>query len=281
MPGEGRRVGLGRSLLVGFYEPDGDGLALRYAGQGRDRLHRGDAARPRPHAARSSERTSRRSPGASRRRTAVFVEPELVAEVEFREWTQARTLRAPSFKGLRDDRDAATGEVRDRAAPDDAGAGESTRMRVSAKADYAVRALVELAAGDEGDADQGRGDLDRAGDPDAVPREHPLRAPPRRAGAEPPRRRGRLLAQPTSAGGHGRRRDPRRRGPAGERARRAAPEELAYTGSAEPLARVWIALRANVRAVLEHVTLADVVAGELPPDVDSILGPRREAPPAG
>ena len=45
------------------------------------------------------------------------------------------------------------------------------------------------------------------------------------------------------------------------------PDELAYTGSAEPLAQVWIALRANIRAVLEHVTLADVVADELPPDV--------------
>ena len=42
-----------------------------------------------------------------------------------------------------------------------------------------------------------------------------------------------------------------------------------------------MALRENVRGVLEHVTLADIVADELPPDVDSILGPRREAPPAG
>ncbi len=37
----------------------------------------------------------------------VFVEPRLVASVEFREWTQAGTLRAPSFKGLRDDVDPA------------------------------------------------------------------------------------------------------------------------------------------------------------------------------
>ena len=33
------------------------------------------------------------------------MEPELVAEVEFGEWTRTRTLRAPSFKGLRDDKD--------------------------------------------------------------------------------------------------------------------------------------------------------------------------------
>jgi bifunctional non-homologous end joining protein LigD len=35
----------------------------------------------------------------------MFVEPELVAEVEFREWTRSGTLRAPSFKGLRPDKD--------------------------------------------------------------------------------------------------------------------------------------------------------------------------------
>ena len=42
------------------------------------------------------------------------------------------------------------------------------------------------------------------------------------------------------------------------------PEALQYGGTAEPLQRVWIALRANERAVLETVTLADIVSGELP-----------------
>jgi bifunctional non-homologous end joining protein LigD len=37
-------------------------------------------------------------------RGAVFVEPRLVAEVEFREWTMEGVMRAPSFKGLRDDK---------------------------------------------------------------------------------------------------------------------------------------------------------------------------------
>ena len=37
-------------------------------------------------------------------REAVFAEPELVAEVEFREWTDGGQLRAPSYKGLRDDK---------------------------------------------------------------------------------------------------------------------------------------------------------------------------------
>src|SRR5438046_1659766 len=42
------------------------------------------------------------------------------------------------------------------------------------------------------------------------------------------------------------------------------PEDLAYRGAASPLQSVWLALRANVRQVLESVTLADLVRGELP-----------------
>jgi Rrf2 family protein len=45
------------------------------------------------------------------------------------------------------------------------------------------------------------------------------------------------------------------------------PEEVEYTGSAESLKQVWIALRANLRKVLEHVTVEDVAAGKLPKDV--------------
>jgi Rrf2 family protein len=45
------------------------------------------------------------------------------------------------------------------------------------------------------------------------------------------------------------------------------PEEIEYVGSAESLQQVWIALRANLRKVLEHVTIADVAAGNLPDDV--------------
>jgi Rrf2 family protein len=45
------------------------------------------------------------------------------------------------------------------------------------------------------------------------------------------------------------------------------PEEVQYSGSAESLQQVWIALRANLRAVLERVTVADVAADKLPPDV--------------
>jgi Rrf2 family protein len=45
------------------------------------------------------------------------------------------------------------------------------------------------------------------------------------------------------------------------------PEEIEYAGSAESLKQVWVALRANLRKVLEHVTVADVAAGKLPKDV--------------
>ncbi|HTW43037.1 MAG TPA: Rrf2 family transcriptional regulator [Solirubrobacteraceae bacterium] len=45
------------------------------------------------------------------------------------------------------------------------------------------------------------------------------------------------------------------------------PEEVEYAGSAESLKQVWIALRANLRKVLEHVTVADVAAGTIPDDV--------------
>jgi Rrf2 family protein len=41
------------------------------------------------------------------------------------------------------------------------------------------------------------------------------------------------------------------------------PEDLTYPGPAEPLRRVWIALHAFGPAVLETLTLADIVSGEL------------------
>jgi bifunctional non-homologous end joining protein LigD len=104
LPGEGRRKERIGALLVGVRE---DG-ALRYAGrvgtgfteQELDRLARllGPLERDTsPFAAG----------GAKPPRGAVWVAPELVAEVEFREWTQGGQLRAPSYKGLRDDKPAA------------------------------------------------------------------------------------------------------------------------------------------------------------------------------
>ena len=50
------------------------------------------------------------------------------------------------------------------------------------------------------------------------------------------------------------------------------PEATDYTGSAKHLQAVWIAMRANLRIVLEHVTLEDVIAGRLP-EIWSDLAP--------
>jgi Rrf2 family protein len=43
-----------------------------------------------------------------------------------------------------------------------------------------------------------------------------------------------------------------------------SPDAVRYSGSAEPLRDVWIAVRASLRGVLERVTLADLARGELP-----------------
>ncbi len=48
------------------------------------------------------------------------------------------------------------------------------------------------------------------------------------------------------------------------------PEQVEYRGAAEPLRDTWVAVRANLRAVLETVTLADLAAGKLPDEVAEI-----------
>jgi Rrf2 family protein len=45
------------------------------------------------------------------------------------------------------------------------------------------------------------------------------------------------------------------------------PEAVTYPGLAAPMQQVWIALRANLRGVLERVTLADVANGKLPDEI--------------
>jgi Rrf2 family protein len=50
-----------------------------------------------------------------------------------------------------------------------------------------------------------------------------------------------------------------------------APEEVAYVGAAATLQQVWVALDASLRKVLESVTVADVVAGELPRDTLALI----------
>jgi Rrf2 family protein len=49
-----------------------------------------------------------------------------------------------------------------------------------------------------------------------------------------------------------------------------APDELDYGGPAERLREVWVAVRASLRHVLEQVTLADLARGELPEHVEEL-----------
>jgi bifunctional non-homologous end joining protein LigD len=116
VPGKGSRgAGIG-ALLVGVHD---EGGMLRYAGrvgtgfsqQELDRLARllGPLERP----------SSPFSPGGARPpREAIYCEPRLVAEVEFREWTAAGSLRHPSYKGLREDKPAETVVREDQPTPD-------------------------------------------------------------------------------------------------------------------------------------------------------------------
>lgn len=52
------------------------------------------------------------------------------------------------------------------------------------------------------------------------------------------------------------------------------PESITYTGNAAELQNVWIAVRANLRAVLESVTLDDIVSGRLPEHVRELAEQR-------
>ena len=103
LPGEGRRSTTIGALLVGVPGEDG---TLDYAGRVgtgfTERTLRELQARLEKLRADHSPFTGRKPP---RLKSPVWVEPKLVAEVEFAEWTRTRTLRAPSFKGLRDDID--------------------------------------------------------------------------------------------------------------------------------------------------------------------------------
>jgi Rrf2 family protein len=139
--------------------------------------------------------------------------------------------------------------------------GDNCAVRVSAKADYAVRAAIELAAADEPLTAENV--AQRQGIP--VQFLHKIFHELQRARLVSSQRGpdgGQRLARPadeiTVA-------DIMRalEGPLAA-VRGQAPESVEYPESAEPLQEVWIALRTNIRAVLEGVTLADLAAGHLP-----------------
>ncbi len=50
-----------------------------------------------------------------------------------------------------------------------------------------------------------------------------------------------------------------------------APEQTEYPGNAAPLRDVWIAVRASLRRVLEQVTLADLRDGNLPDEIGELI----------
>jgi bifunctional non-homologous end joining protein LigD len=106
LPGEGRRKGRIGALLMGYYDHEPAEPELRFAGKVGTGFDARDleelegllAQRRRP----TTPFAGPRQPG----KRAQFVEPELVAEVEFNEWTRQNMLRHPSYKGLREDKRA-------------------------------------------------------------------------------------------------------------------------------------------------------------------------------
>jgi Rrf2 family protein len=136
-------------------------------------------------------------------------------------------------------------------------------MRVTAKADYAVRAAIELAGATE--------DAPRKADSLASAQKIPLSFLENILNQL--KSAGIVRSQRGPEGGWWLLRAPEEltladviravEGPLAS-VRGERPEHLEYAGSAAPLQDVWIALRANIRAVLEHVTVAELAAGELP-----------------
>jgi len=103
LPGEGRLSGTVGSLVVGYYERAG-ATALTYAGRVGSGLD--DAARD-ALARRLVTRPTSPFVATPRLPAPVWVEPDVVAEVEYTEWTDEGVLRQPVFAGLRADKDPA------------------------------------------------------------------------------------------------------------------------------------------------------------------------------
>jgi bifunctional non-homologous end joining protein LigD len=110
---EGSRSGLG-ALLLGVYEPDG---TLRYSGKVGTGFNAASLVSLREKLDAIAQKTPAFSnpPRGAEARRAHWVQPKLVAEVAFTEWTEDGTLRHPSFQGLREDKKA-TDVVRERPA---------------------------------------------------------------------------------------------------------------------------------------------------------------------
>lgn len=113
LPGEGSRGGRIGALLVGYYDclPEearrrGEKQKLVYAGKvgtGFTDKTLADLAGRLTPLRRTDNPFDVDRP---KYRTAVYVEPKLVGEIQFAEWTSGHMMRHPSFKGLRDDKSA-------------------------------------------------------------------------------------------------------------------------------------------------------------------------------
>ncbi|WP_018724427.1 RrF2 family transcriptional regulator [Salinispora fenicalii] len=153
-------------------------------------------------------------------------------------------------------------------------------MRLSARVDYALRAVAELASATDG-VSTGRGRFVTA---DQIARAQEI--PPKflESILLQLRRGGVVQAQRGPEGGYWLARPAREislaevirviDGPLAH-VRGQRPEQLGYHGAARALQDVWIALRASERQILELVTVADVADGALPARVtDLIADPR-------
>ena len=171
MPGKGKRSASIGALLLGVYEADGQ---LRYVGRvgsgfSDDELERLSRAARRRCARGSSPFTAGEKPP----REALFCEPQLVAEVEFSEWTAGGSLRQPVYKGLREDKPAEQ-VVREDAAADASaprprtapGAhGDAAAEQAAATRPSDARSAVDPRARREGRGDDGRGPRAEAVEP--------------------------------------------------------------------------------------------------------------------
>jgi Rrf2 family protein len=142
-------------------------------------------------------------------------------------------------------------------------------MRLSAKVDYAVRAAVELAAAGDGAVVKG----ERIASAQDIPLKflENILVELRKAGLVRTQRGpdgGYQLARPASEISVA---DVIRavEGPLAV-VRGTPPESLEYKGSAVPVQKVWIALRTNVRGVLEEVSLAAIAADDLSSEIEEL-----------